>query len=66
MTGQDVMLDAERPTFDTLVERFAAARFTLEVNAPAREWRVSGAGGTRTFYSRAEAEGFLERQGRSA
>ena len=50
----------------TLMARFAAAGFRLEVDVRARAWRVSGAGGERTFHSQVEAEGFLDRQGRAA
>jgi hypothetical protein len=66
MTGMPVMQDAERQTVPGLMERFAAAGFGLEVDARTREWRVSGAGGERSFHSLADAEGFLDRQERAA
>ncbi len=51
---------------NSLEARFAATGFALEIHARRREWVVTGAGGTRTFHSLVEVEGFLDRQERAA
>ena len=66
MNGTSVMPDGQRQAEAILIARFAAAGFRLEVDTHAREWRVHGAGGERTFHSLVEAEGSLDRQERAA